>query len=105
MEADGLALGPIDLRGGEEGLPGPDHGHIVPQEPDGQPLPKVPADDAQLVVRGPGELLGEFADGLQGKAVPATEGVDGDWHIGEASGLAPGCVVSDHASPNLFSKL
>ena len=30
VEVDGLALGSINLRGGKEGLPGPNHGHVVP---------------------------------------------------------------------------
>ena len=90
--AGGLALGTIDLRGGVEGPPGREHGHIVLQEPDEQPLPEVAPHHPQLVARGPGQLLGELADGLQGEAVPATEGVDGDWRVGETLGLAPGRV-------------
>ena len=61
-----LALGSVNLWGREGGRPRVQHGHVVPQEEDPQPLPEVAPHLAQLPVGVPGELQGQAADGVQG---------------------------------------
>ena len=57
---------PVQLLGGEAGDTGAQHGHVVPDEEDGEPLPQVPLDHTKLAVSGPGELEGQAGDHLEG---------------------------------------
>ena len=79
MEVEGLAGvgGPFQLLGGEAGDAGAQHGHVVLNEEDSEPLPQVPPHHAQLNVGGPGELEGDPPNGLERQLVPPAKGVDG----------------------------